>query len=226
MRFTFDGLVAVMAFLRGPRGCPWDREQTHLLLSPYLLEEAHEVLDAITRADPAGLRDELGDLLLQVVFHAQMAHEAGTFDADAVVDGLVHKLLDRHPHVFGDLRLGTPAEVKAHWEELKRREDPQRDQFDGIPSSLPALARAQKLLERAAPLVQAARVANAYKPSAAAALAAAREALDALGAASAVAPDEPLGRLLFATAALAQASGVDAETVLRQACERFVQRNL
>jgi MazG family protein len=218
MRFTFDDLVAVMAFLRGPQGCPWDREQTHTLLAPYLLEETHEVLDAITRGDPADLRDELGDLLLQVVFHAQMAHEAGTFDAGTVVDGLVHKLLDRHPHVFGNLRLGTPAEVKAHWEELKRREDPRRDQFDGIPASLPALARAQKLIERAA---------DAYTPDGTAALADARTALEALNSAAlnTAAPDaaaEHLGRLLFAVAALAQASGVDAETALRMECDRFV----
>jgi len=222
MRFTFDDLVALMAFLRGPQGCPWDREQTPLLLAPYLLEEAHEVLDAITRGHPADLRDELGDLLLQVVFHAQMAHEAGTFDADVVVDGLVHKLLDRHPHVFGDLRLGTPAEVKAHWEELKRREDPRRDRFDGIPASLPALARAQKLLERAAPPGEAERVADAYKPDASAALADARTALEALNTAAPDVAAEPLGRLLFAAAALAQASGVDAESALRIACDRFV----
>ena len=222
MRFTFDDLVAVMAFLRGPQGCPWDREQTHTLLAPYLLEETHEVLDAIASGDPANLRNELGDLLLQVVFHAQMAHEVGAFDADAVVDSLVHKLLDRHPHVFGDLRLGTPAEVKAHWEELKRREDPRRDRFDGIPASLPALARAQKLIERAAPPGQAARVADAYTPNAAAALADARTALEALNTAAPDAAAEHLGRLLFAAAALAQASGVDAESALREECERFV----
>ena len=223
MRFTFDDLVAVMAFLRGPQGCPWDREQTHTLLSPYLLEETHEVLDAIASGDPANLRDELGDLLLQVVFHAQMADDAGTFDAGAVVDGLVHKLLSRHPHVFGDLRLGTPAEVKAHWETLKRREDPRRDRFDGIPSSLPALARAQKLIERGAPPGQAARVADAYKPDAAAALADARKTLEALNTTAPDAAAEHLGRLLFTVAALAQASGVDAESALRIACDRFME---
>lgn len=223
MRFTFEDLVAVMAFLRGPRGCPWDREQTHILLSPYLLEETHEVLDAITRGASADLRDELGDLLLQVVFHAQMAHEAGTFDADAVVDGLVHKLLDRHPHVFGNLHLGTPAEVKAHWEELKRREDPPRDRFAGIPASLPALARAQKLLERSAPPGQAARAADPYTPNASAALAGARTALEALTTATPDVAAEHLGRLLLAAAALAQASGVDAESALRMECDRFAE---
>lgn len=221
MTFTFDDLIAVMAYLRGPQGCPWDREQSHASLSPYLLEEAHEVLDAISRGDPAALREELGDLLLQVVFHAQMAREAGAFDAASVVDGLVRKLLDRHPHVFGELRLGTPAEVKSHWEELKRQEDPQRERFGGIPPSLPALARAQKVIERAAPPAPPARAADAYTPDAAPALADARRALDTLASTPAD-PAEPLGRLLFAAAALAQASGVDAESALRAACDRFV----
>jgi len=226
--FTFDDLVAVMAFLRSPQGCPWDREQTHASLSPYLLEETHEVLDAIASGGPADLRGELGDLLLQVVFHAQMARETGAFDAGAVVDGLVHKLLDRHPHVFGDLRLGTPAEVKAHWEELKRRERPQRDRFAAVPASLPALARAQKLIERAAPPSETARprqperAADAYKPDASIALTNARTALETLTTAPSGAVADSLGRLLFAVAALAQASGLDAESALRQACDRFV----
>jgi MazG family protein len=127
VKFTFDDLVAVMAKLRGADGCPWDREQTPASLAPYLLEESHEVLEAIGSGDSAALRAELGDVLLQVVFHAQMASEAGTFDAGAVVDGLTRKLLHRHPHVFGDLRLGTAREVKAHWDEIKRREAPERE---------------------------------------------------------------------------------------------------
>ena len=133
MHHTFEDLVAVMAKLRAADGCPWDREQTHASLAPYLIEESHEVLDAISRGDPDGLRGELGDVLLQVVFHAQMAREAGTFDADDVVDSLTRKLLHRHPHVFGDLRLGTAREVKAHWEEIKLREAPDRDPIEGIP---------------------------------------------------------------------------------------------
>ncbi len=220
--------MAVMALLRSAQGCPWDREQTHASLAPYLLEEAHEVLDAISKGDLTGLRAELGDLLLQVVFHAQMAHEAGAFDADAVVDGLVKKLLDRHPHVFGDLRLGTAREVKAHWEELKRREAPQRALFDGIPASLPALARAQKLLERAAPPGQAARPADAYRPDPAAAHADVWRALEALAVASpdAQALEEHFGRLLLATAALAQAVGIDAELALRHACDVFIAQRI
>jgi MazG family protein len=209
VQFTFDDLVAVMAALRSPDGCPWDRDQNHASLAPYLLEESHEVLDAISRGDVAALRAELGDVLLQVVFHAQMAREAGAFDAGAVVDGLTRKLLARHPHVFGDLRLGTPREVKAHWDELKRREAPGRDPVMDIPASLPALARAQKVLERTG---------NSEAP----ALRTIRQLATRLQ--SAVEPPatrDALGDLLLAVVALAAAAGVDAETALRDAAARL-----
>jgi len=159
VQFTFDDLVAVMAKLRAADGCPWDREQTHVSLAPYLIEESHEVIEAISRGDAAALRAELGDVLLQVVFHAQMAREAGTFDADAVVDGLTRKLLHRHPHVFGDLRLGTAREVKAHWDEIKRREAAQRATREGTPTSLPTVAKAPEVLDEL--LLAAAAVAAA-----------------------------------------------------------------
>ncbi len=231
MRFDFEDLVAVMAHLRGPDGCPWDREQTHASLAPYLLEETHEVLEAISRDDREALKAELGDLLLQVAFHAQMAHEAGNFDAAAVVDGLTKKLIDRHPHVFGDLRLGTAREVLARWHEIKRREAPDRGVFDGIPASLPALARAQKLLGRAA----ANGVEGAARPESAEAVAAIRRELDRVAdtiggkratAGGSVAGDgsavsRTLGDLLFAVVTLAASAGVDAEAALRGACGQF-----
>ncbi len=232
MRYTFDDLVAVMARLRGPGGCPWDREQTHGSLAPYLLEETHETLDAIARGDPGALRDELGDLLLQVVFHAQMAQESGAFAAGDVVDALVRKLIARHPHVFGDVRAGTSSEVLDHWGEIKRREMPERGIFDGIPASLPALARAQKLLARAAGVEG---IASRGHAAAADATAQVRDALDAATAAvsadpaaaaaeGAPGPTAALGDLLLAVVALAAAAGVDAESALRSACERFVAR--
>jgi MazG family protein len=234
MRFEFEDLVAVMAHLRGPDGCPWDREQTHASLAPYLLEETHEVFEAISRSDQDALRAELGDLLLQVVFHAQMAHEAGDFDAAAVVDGLTRKLIDRHPHVFGDLRLGTAREVLERWHEIKRREAPGRGLFDGIPASLPALARAQKLLGRAA----AGGIEGAARPKSAEAVAAVRRELDRVadgiggtraaagesGAGDGSAASRTLGDLLFAVVALAASAGVDAEAALRGACQRFAAR--
>ncbi|MBM3471177.1 MAG: nucleoside triphosphate pyrophosphohydrolase [Armatimonadetes bacterium] len=228
MRHTFEDLVAVMARLRGPDGCPWDREQTHASLAPYLLEEAHETLEAISRGDSAALCDELGDLLLQVVFHGQMAKETGAFDAGDIVDGLVRKLISRHPHVFGGTALGTPGEVLAQWHEIKRREAPQRGVFDGIPASLPALARAQKIVERAARQGEE----NA-EPDFRLALEGVRQALDAttVGAAPADAtsaeqvPSELVEELLLSVVALAQAAGVDAETTLRAACDRFLEKN-
>lgn len=223
MRFEFEDLVAVMAHLRGPDGCPWDREQTHASLAPYLLEETHEVFEAISRSDQDALRAELGDLLLQVVFHAQMAHEAGNFDAAAVVDGLTKKLIDRHPHVFGDLRLGTAREVLERWHEIKRRESPDRGVFDGIPASLPALARAQKLLGRAVangmgrrpPTDPAEAVSQIQERLARAAQVLARQ--DGVAAVR-----KSLGDLLLAVVALAASSGADAESALREACQQFM----
>lgn len=224
MPFSFEDLVAVMAHLRGVEGCPWDREQTHASLAPYLLEEAHEILDAIARGEPDALRGELGDVLLQVVFHAQIAHEAGQFDAAAVVDTLVHKLLARHPHVFGDLRLGTTREVLAHWEELKRREAPDRPIDDGVPNSLPALARAQKLLRRSG--------GGADDRTGAVATSAVRAACDAViahlsdghGTREAADREALVGNLLLAVVGLAAAAGVDAETALRRASATLVER--
>ncbi len=207
MRHAFEDLVAIMAKLRAADGCPWDREQTHASLAPYLIEESHEVLDAISRGDPAALRAELGDVLLQVVFHAQMAREAGTFDADDVVDGLTRKLLHRHPHVFGDLRLGTAHEVRANWNEIKRRENPDRPALDSIPASLPALAQAQRVLGRTIP--DEARRRDVEKTAAAV-----RERLEPTLAVTAsqgnglrAQVQAVISKLLFAVAVLAAAAG-------------------
>jgi MazG family protein len=222
VRFTFEDLVAVMARLRGPDGCPWDREQTHATLAPYLLEEAHEVLDAIARGDQAALREELGDLLLQVVFHGQMAAEAGAFSAWDIVDGLTRKLIDRHPHVFGGVFLETPEAVLAQWHELKRREAPDRGPFDGVPESLPALARAQKLLGRAMANGMADQWPDEPHQAAAAVAEQLRRTVAALDQGSG--GPEAFGDLLLAVAALAQAAGVDAESSLRGACVRLLDR--
>jgi XTP/dITP diphosphohydrolase len=147
-------LVAVMDTLRSPGGCPWDREQTHTSLLPYLLEETYEVIEAVETGDRDHLIEELGDLLLQVVFHSRLGEEdeSAPFDIDQVAAGIVAKLVRRHPHVFG----GAPAEnaelesneIESNWEELKAAEKPGRRAFEGIPAALPALARAQKMLDR------------------------------------------------------------------------------
>src|SRR6266571_4445467 len=144
-------LLRVMARLRGPDGCPWDREQTHRTLARHLLEEAHETLEAIDDGDPDRLKDELGDLLLQVVFHAEMARQEGAFDVDDVAEGIVRKLVRRHPHVFADVSVDSAAEVLVNWERIKADEEGREHGVDEeIPSTLPALARAAKVQRRAA----------------------------------------------------------------------------
>lgn len=147
-------LVETMARLRGEGGCPWDREQTHESLRPYVLEEAYEVADAIDRGDPAALREELGDLLLQVVFHAQLATEEGRFDLADVARELRLKLIRRHPHVFGEVEARDAATVIRNWERIKQEEkektDADPDPFATLPRAMPALMRAEKVMKRAA----------------------------------------------------------------------------
>jgi MazG family protein len=141
-------LEGLMARLRARGGCPWDRRQTHKSLKPYLLEEAHETLEAIDQGDMGALREELGDLLLQVVFHTQLAKERGRFDLQAVAKTIGDKLVRRHPHVFGRSSRRI-SDINRKWEELKRQEKPQRKSaLDGLPKSLPALLRAQRMHEK------------------------------------------------------------------------------
>jgi XTP/dITP diphosphohydrolase len=147
-------LVAVMDRLRSPGGCPWDARQTHASLVEYLVEEAYETVEAIEESDRVGLREELGDLLLQVVFHARIAAEdvADPWTIDDVADGIVSKLISRHPHVFGDVSADTPEQVEANWHALKAKEKGRESVTDGIPAALPALVHAGKVLSRSATL--------------------------------------------------------------------------
>ncbi len=151
---AISDLVKVMAKLRSPTGCPWDREQTHLTLRHHAIEEVYELIDAIESRDDHEMAEELGDLLLQVVFHAQMAHERGAFDFEKVCRLLVEKLVRRHPHVFGKTKVKNVDEVWANWEKIKKAEKhgtkhARHSAFDGIPKHLPALLRAEKLLKKA-----------------------------------------------------------------------------
>ena len=155
--YSMADLVEIVRILRAPGGCPWDAEQTHESLAPYLVEEAHEVLDAIAAGDRAHLAEELGDVLLQVVFHARVAEDAGdgAFDIDTVAGLLVDKLVRRHPHVFADGDASTPAEVEAAWESIKAVEkggvaggEYRDDLLHGIPTSLPGGLAADKVLAR------------------------------------------------------------------------------
>ena len=151
---AIEDLLKVMAKLRSPNGCPWDRQQTHLTLRRHAIEEVYELIDAIEARDDHEMTEELGDLLLQVVFHAQMAKERGAFDFEKVCCVLTDKLIRRHPHVFGTTKVKNVDEVWANWEKIKRAEkagtkSERKSAFDGIPKHLPALLRAEKLLKKA-----------------------------------------------------------------------------
>jgi XTP/dITP diphosphohydrolase len=210
-------LVATETRLRGPDGCPWDREQTHATLARHLVEEAYEVLDAIEEGDPEHLREELGDLLLQVVFHAQLAEDAGDFDVDAVARAITEKLVRRHPHVFGDLQVASAGEVVRNWEAIKRQEEGRTDPLAGIPTALPALQLAAKLQKRAPDGLDA----DAGTPPRV------RARLDELAeAADAAGREAVLGELLFEVVALARANGVEPEAALRATARRFRSRVL
>jgi tetrapyrrole methylase family protein/MazG family protein len=213
-------LVKVMARLRAPGGCPWDREQSHRSLARHLLEEAHELLEAIDAEDADAIREELGDLLLQVVFHAQMAAEAGTFDVDDVAEGLVRKLIHRHPHVFGDVEVvGGADEVLVNWEKLKAEEEGGRKGVDQeIPATLPALMRAAKVQRRAAGWGFGWRTSGG-------AIDALREEVEELAHTSdADNAEEEIGDVLFATVAVARTLDVDGETALRRTIRGFARR--
>ena len=210
-------LLRVMHRLRAPGGCPWDREQTHQSLARHLLEEAHETLEAIDSGDPDRLRDELGDLLLQVVFHAEMAQEAGKFDADDVAEGIVAKLVRRHPHVFGSVEVDSAAEVLVNWERIKSEEKGEHPVDEEIPASLPALARAAKVQRRAAGSGFDWRTSTA-------AFEKVREELAELEQAPPEQVEDEVGDVLFAVAAVARRLNVDPETALRKATRRFGER--
>ncbi|MEP6758702.1 MAG: nucleoside triphosphate pyrophosphohydrolase [Actinomycetota bacterium] len=213
-------LIRVQARLRAPDGCPWDQQQTHRSLACHLLEETHELLEAIDAADDAGMRDELGDLLLQVTFHAQIAADEGRWDIDDVAAGLVAKLVRRHPHVFGDVEVADADEVLVNWERLKAEETGGRTAVDeDIPSSLPALARAAKVQRRAAGWGFSWRSAE--------------QALDKLHEEVAELADvlaepdraeEELGDVLLAAVGVCRMLGLDAESALRRATTRFATR--
>ena len=212
-------LVRVMARLRAPDGCPWDREQTHRTLGRHLLEEAYEALEAIDAGDHEALRDELGDVLLQVVFHAQIAADGGSWDVDDVAEAIVAKLVRRHPHVFGDVEVADADEVLVNWERIKADERGGRGGLeDDIPAALPALARAAKVQRRAAGWGFEWRTRDA-------AMAALREEVDELDRASDPAnAEEELGDVLFAAVAVARRLGVDAEGALRSTVRDFARR--
>ena len=219
-----ERLIKLLAKLRAPDGCPWDHEQTHRSLRQHLLEEAHEVIEALDSGDAEALKSELGDLLLQIVFHAQIAAEDNEFDIEDVARGINEKLIHRHPHVFGEAHVNEASEVVVNWEKLKlqEREAAHRSSaLDGIPAGLPALQYATTVQKRAA------RVGFDWD-DAAGPLAKVHEEIGELESASecgdAEATERELGDLLFAICNLARFLGVDSESALRETVGRFKMR--
>ena len=215
-------LLDVMARLRDPEeGCPWDVEQDFASIAPYTVEEAYEVDDAIRRGDPRALCDELGDLLLQVVYHAQMAREAGDFAFGDVVEAICDKLVRRHPNVFGDVKLDSPDARTRAWEEEKARERADRGAggvVDGIPLGLPALMRARKLLSRAERVGAVPRDSRHWEARFERAL---EEFRGQLAAGDGGEPQAALGEFLSAAVGLAWSAHLDSETALRDASARM-----
>ena len=223
-KYTISDLLEIMRLLRGPEGCPWDREQTHESIRSNLLEETHEALEAIDRGDMPLLQEELGDVLLQVVFHAQMEQEKGSFTFDDVVDGICKKLVVRHPHVFGDVTADDAGQVLKNWDAIKRETKGGKTQADMLragPRALPALMRAGKVQNRA-------RRVGFDWPDVSGALQAldseTAELKQAIASGDAAAMEEELGDLLFSAVNVSRFIGTDAEQALTGATDKFIRR--
>lgn len=205
--YKIDDLLEIMRILRSPGGCPWDMEQTHETLKKDFIEETYEVIEAINKQDKVLLEEELGDALLQVVFHAQLEAEAGCFDFDRVCDGICKKLIVRHPHVFGDVTVSSTGEVLSNWDDIKRKTKNQKTTTEAIaavPRELPALMRANKIQAKAAKSGMDADCGVAER------------------AVKCENPDEnTIGELLFAAVSLARKNGIDPEEALTAVTDRF-----
>lgn len=222
--YDIDDLREIMELLRSEEGCPWDRVQTHATIRNNLLEEAYEAADAIDQADDKALCEELGDVLLQVVFHSRMAEEAGRFDLDQVADGICKKLILRHPHVFGEVKADTPEQVLTNWDKIKQVEKHQETAaatLESVPHAFPALMRAQKVQKRAGKAgFDWTDISGALEklPEETAEL---REALNTKN------PDaiaEEMGDLLFACVNVARFAGLEAEETLQRSTDKFIRR--
>ena len=220
--YDVKDLAEIVRILRAPGGCPWDAEQTHQSIRRNFLEEAYEAAEAIDEENSDHLKEELGDVLLQVVFHARMEEEEGRFDLDGVADGVCKKLIYRHPHVFGNVAVSGTGEVLSNWEELKRKEKGQAtntDALEAVARSLPALWRAEKVQKKA-------KKAGFDWPDVTGALDKLSEELEELRQAAAQGTNvaEELGDLLFSAVNVSRFLGVDCEDALNQATDKFIGR--
>ena len=227
-RYDWADLVEIIRILRAPGGCPWDAEQTHLSIRRDLMEETYEVVDAMDRDSAADLCEELGDLMLQVVFHAQIERERGRFTVEDVIDGVAQKMVFRHPHVFAGGKADTSDEVLVNWEILKRQEKGQKstaDAIEAVPHTLPSLWRAEKLQKKTA------KAGFAYADTLGALekleeeVRELRRAVEAGGDAGIPhGVKEEVGDVLFAASNIARMAGVEGEEALHCACDKFVER--
>jgi MazG family protein len=229
----FEDLVAVQARLRAPGGCPWDREQTHATLRTYLIEEAYEALDAIEKENPAEMAEELGDLLLQVLFHADLARETGAFDISDVITGIHDKMIRRHPHVFGTVKANTSGEVLINWAKLKAQEKEEaagkenspekaaKSALDGVPRNLPALLEAFQLTRRAAQVgFDWERIEGIFEKLEEEI----KELREAMANSAAGTVEDELGDLLFTVVNLARFLKRDPEVSLKRSSLKFKNR--
>jgi MazG family protein len=227
MSEAFDRLVAIMDRLRDPGGCPWDREQTLESLAGYLLEEAHEVVEAIGANDAVRLRDELGDLLIQIVFMARIARESERFDVEGVCEAVSDKMVRRHPHVFGDRPVDCTDQVIRNWEDIKRQEradDPESSTLGGVPASLPALLKAFRMTEKAAAVGFDWRRARGVIAKLHEEVAELEAELERLEATDVDRVRHEMGDVLFVMANLARHLGVEPETALQATNAKFKRR--
>lgn len=212
-KYNIEDLLEIMKILRAPGGCPWDAEQNHESIKKNFIEETYEVVEAINKNDTELLKEELGDVMLQVVFHAAMEEEKGVFDFSDVADGICKKLIERHPHVFGDISVENTDEVLSNWDAIKRNSKKQKtttQAMDSIPRELPALMRAEKLQSKAAKAgVELKEDAAAYISEKASAL-------------SSGVNEKNLGELLFAVVAAARQNGIDPEDALTKISDGFL----
>lgn len=207
-KYNINDLIDIMKILRAPGGCPWDAEQTHESIKQNLIEETYEVVEAINKQDKDLLQEELGDVLLQVVFHAQLEEEKGHFVFDDVADGICKKLIIRHPHVFGDISVSDTGEVLDNWDAIKRQTKKQKtttQAMDSVPRELPALMRALKLQSKASK-AGAAELIDRYCD------AAIPEDMS----------EEAVGKMLFSVVAAAKKSGIDPEEALTKISDKFI----
>ncbi|GAB5047019.1 nucleoside triphosphate pyrophosphohydrolase [Thermodesulfovibrio sp. TK110] len=222
MSKKFDELVKIMETLRSEKGCPWDRVQTHDTLKRYLLEEAYELIEAIENKEPEAIKEELGDLLLQIVFHSQIAKEEGNFDINDVIKSIIQKMISRHPHVFGEAEFKTPEEVLNQWDERKKEEGKLSSSIlEGIPLALPALLRAYKIQSRVSKVGfdwdNAQGVIEKIKEEL-------KEVEEAVETKEKDRIEEEIGDLLFSIVNLARFLRIDPETALRKTNRKFEKR--